>query len=345
MGAFIATDKFSETLRRKGIDVERRRILISNFLGSGQEQDLTEPPNCRGFGRVRHFRRRSSSGWPENPLPIEPARRALALEPTDQLKAQVFQNAVCNWRCWYCFVPFQLLDGREENGSWLSAADLLELYLAEPTEKRPRMIDLTGGQPDLVPEWVPWMMLELRNRGLEGKVYLWSDDNLSNDYFWQHLTERDREMIAMFRGYGRVACFKGFDAASFAFNTKAAPEIFERQFTLFERMLSTGIDLYAYTTFSAPSADGIDDAMARFVDRLQAIHPSLPLRTVPLEIVMFGVVKQRLQRLRLVPGEAEALNNQRRAIDAWLRELDRRFSRAERATNISDIPLGSQRAP
>ena len=30
------------------------------------------------------------------------------------------------------------------------------------------MIDLTGGQPELVPEWVLWMMLELREHTLFG---------------------------------------------------------------------------------------------------------------------------------------------------------------------------------
>ena len=34
-----------------------------------------------------------------------------------------------------------------------------------------------------------------RERGLEGSVYLWSDDNLSNDYFWQHLGSEDIDLI------------------------------------------------------------------------------------------------------------------------------------------------------
>ena len=337
--AYIETDRFSEELRRKGVDLAQHRILVSNFRGSGQDKDLKVPPNCNGYGRVRHFNRQSASGWPGNPLPIEPARRSLGLDATDQVKAQVFQNAVCNWRCWYCFVPFRLLDGREDSGGWLSATDLIDLYLAEPAASRPPMIDLTGGQPDLVPEWIPWMMNELRVRSLESKVFLWSDDNLSNDYFWKYLSDADREMIASFQGYGRVACFKGFDAASFSFNTKAAPDLFDRQFDLFARLLSTGIDLYAYATFTSTSATGIEAAMARFVDRLQSIHPNLPLRTVPLEVGIFGVVRERLAKLRLPVTGDEALTNQRRAIDAWSHELERRFTVAQRAANIVDVPL------
>ena len=57
------------------------------------------------------------------------------------------------------------------------------------------MIDLTGGQPDLTPEWVPWMIQEIRARGLEDTVYLWSDDNLSTDYFWRYLSTNDIDLV------------------------------------------------------------------------------------------------------------------------------------------------------
>src|SRR5690606_36319878 len=127
-----------------------------------------------------HFRREASPGWPPNPLPIDPASKILGITAADLLRAQVFQNASCNWRCWYCFVPFSLLGANEALSGWLSASELIDLYLNESS--RPRVIDLSGGQPELVPEWVPWMMRELTDRGLEREVYLWSDDNLSNDY-------------------------------------------------------------------------------------------------------------------------------------------------------------------
>src|SRR5688572_18884496 len=84
-----------------------------------------------------------------------------------------------------------------------------------------------------------------KNLSLEEKIYLWSDDNLSNDYFWQFLMPEDIELIGTYRNYGKVCCFKGFDSASFSFNTKAAPELFDQQFRLFKRYLGLGIDIYA----------------------------------------------------------------------------------------------------
>jgi uncharacterized Fe-S cluster-containing radical SAM superfamily protein len=248
------------------------------------------------------------------------------------MTAQVFQSASCNWRCWYCFVPFNLLSANEHHAGWLTAGDMVDLYLAEPN--RPRVIDCSGGQPDLVPEWVPWMMGALRERGLADSVYLWSDDNLSNDYFWRYLSDADRELVASWDRYGRVCCFKGFDAASFAFNTKAAPELFDRQFDLFARLLELGIDLYAYATFTAPVATDLPGSMARFVDRLQDIHPSLPLRLVPLRIEAFGVVAPRLREVHV-----RALDVQEDAVAAWNDQIAARFTEAQRAVPMLLVPL------
>lgn len=337
MPNLIDTDTLSMRYRTAAVDLDDKRLLITNFHGTEQEVDLTELANCNGYGRIRHFRREASDGWPSNPLPIDPASKALGLARVDLLRAQVFQNAVCNWRCWYCFVPFDLLSANHKHSGWLSAADLIDLYLdqAEP----PPMIDLTGGQPDLVPEWVPWIMAELRARGLDRAIYLWSDDNLSTDYLWRFLTDDQLELLSTYPSYGRVCCFKGFNSASFTFNTKAEPSFFDRQFKLMGKLLDLGLDIYAYTTFTTPFRANIREDMSRFVDRLQTLDENLPLRTVPLEIKLFTPTRNRLDDARM-----EALEHQRVAVEAWCAELELRFPSVLRDLSIADVPLRSLRA-
>jgi len=332
MTPIIDTDDFSTKLRAKAVRPATRELLVTRLAGSDQVQDLTEKPLCDGFGRIRHFKRVSSTDWVLNPLPIDPAAHRLGLPVTDGVNALVFQNAACNWRCWYCFVPFKLLNADERYAAWFTADQLVDLYLAagRPTP----MIDLSGGQPELTPEWVPWMMEALERRGLADKVFLWSDDNLSTDYFWRYLPAKEIERVRAYRMYSKVCCFKGFDSESFAFNTRAAPELFDRQFELFARYLALGIDLYAYATFTAPRALGIERKMGIFVDRLQRIHPALPLRTVPLEIIGYGVVEDRDFK-----QQAEAMDAQRAAIEAWKRELERRFPSELRGRSIVEIDL------
>lgn len=329
----IDTEAVSLRYRNMAVDPAQKRLLLTNFHNTEQEPDLTEPPNCNGFGRIRHFRRETPNGWPRNPLPIDPVRKQLGLGPADQLRAQAFQNAVCNWRCWYCFVPFNLLSANRQHSDWLGPSELIDMYLQQPDP--PAMIDLTGGQPDLVPEWVPWMMEELKRRQLTNDVFLWSDDNLSNDYFWRFLSDPERELVATFENYARVCCFKGFDPESFEFNTLAEPALFDTQFVIFGRLLETGMNLFAYVTITTPSRERIDDGISRFVDRLQEVHPNLPLRTIPLEIQMFTPVQHRLNEVK-----KEALKNQWLAVEAWNKELENRYSVAERNLSICDVRLG-----
>jgi uncharacterized Fe-S cluster-containing radical SAM superfamily protein len=278
----INTGASSARYRSLLIEHSARRIRITNYKGTEQEQDLSESPNCGGFGRIRHFSRHTSDGWVPNPLPIDPALRAFGAEGLDTLRAQVFQNAACNWRCWYCYVPFDLLSANPTYSDWLTAGEMLDMFLAQ--KDRPTVIDLSGGEPGLTPEWIYWVLEELHSRGLEHDFYVWSDDNLSADYFWTHLSEAQRERITTFSNYGRVGCFKGIDQESFAYNTGASPEGFGVQFELMRRLIQTGMDVYGYVTFTTASTQDVRERVSRFVDRLQEVNAYLPLRMVTLQV-------------------------------------------------------------
>lgn len=332
----VDTEKWSERFRRATLDLQNQRVLVSNLNDTLQQCDVSEPLVCNGFGRIRHFRRAVSNGWPQNSLPLDPAASALGTEYSYDVRAIVFQNAACNWRCWYCFVPFELLAAHPKTSRWLSAKELVDLYVQE--KHHAPVLDLSGGQPELTPEWVFWVMTELKERSLEDSVYLWSDDNLSTDYFWRYLSSAQQEFVAGYRNYGRVGCFKGFDEESFAYNTAATTDLFERQFELMHRYLSAGIDMYAYATFTTPNRDRITERMRCFVDRLQRIDPNLPLRTIPLEVQAFSPVLPRLNSVHTA-----ALENQTFAVGAWQEELARRFRRDLLSRPIVDIPLVQSR--
>jgi uncharacterized Fe-S cluster-containing radical SAM superfamily protein len=328
----INTDRVSIELRRRGVDLEKHRILVTYYPGSAQSQDLSEPPNCDGTGRIRHFHRGADERW-SNPLPMDPACRALHLSTTDALQAQVFQNAICNWRCWYCYVDFDLLSANPKHARWMTTDELVALYRRDAPNTP--VLDLSGGQPDLTPEWVPWTMESLQRAGLADSVYLWSDDNLSNDFLWRFLSPEQLDALSNYPMYGKVACFKGIDPQSFSFNTLADPSLFDRQFQLFGKLLGLGIDLYAYVTFTTPSGVDLRDKVARFVDRLQSIDELLPLRTVPLRVAVFTPTTSRLS-----PAHSAALLHQETVLDLWREELAARFSESLRARPITDVRIG-----
>ncbi len=308
--AAIRTDDVAARMRSRIVRPALRELLVTRLEGSEQEGDLTSPVNCGGLGRIRHFRRSTAPGWPANFLPIDPAARALNRPQTDLVEAEVFQNAACAWRCWYCYVPFELLGGDERRGEWVTADDMVQRYAALPD--RPGILDLSGGSPDLTPEWVPWTIEALERQGISDTTYLWSDDNLSTDLVFTVLDDQQRRSMAR-PGYGRVCCFKGFDAESFAYNTGAEPDGFSLQFDRFSRYLDLGIDLYAYVTLTGPERDGVEDKMATFIERLEKMWGALPGRTVPLRIDTFGpMVARNAKRDLAVP-----LAVQEAAIAVW----------------------------
>ncbi|MBI1198713.1 MAG: hypothetical protein GC203_12695 [Phenylobacterium sp.] len=335
----IDTGAFTAQMRAKIVRPASGEILISRLAGSDQQADLTVPPNCDGLGRVRHFRRATAAGWPQNPLPIDPAARALGGVPGDMVRAQVFQNAACGWRCWYCFVPFAMLNGNAANGVWRTAEQLVSLYATEAD--RPDVIDLSGGSPDLTPEWIVWMMDALEEAGLAETTYLWSDDNLSTDYVFTKLSDAQRERLAAYRNYGRVCCFKGFDAASFAFNTTAQADGYDAQFERFGQYLELGLDLYGYVTLTGPGVAAAANGVPALLDRLQRLDPNLPLRVIPLEIGNFSPTRERDARGGHARFEAAA-PVQDAAIAIWMDELDRRYPADLRTRAIVDVPLGVQ---
>ena len=331
----IDTSKFSDHLRSRGIRAETQEVLVTQFHGSEEERDFSLPANCGGFGRIHHFKRSQGVDWPANPLPIDPACNALKLPLKDSLQVQVFQNAICSWRCWYCFVDFDLLSANPKFAAFKTAAELIDLYLTDSVQAG--VIDLSGGQPDLVPEWGYWVYRELSARGLLGRVYLWTDDNLSNDYLWRFLTPEQIRELAASPFYGRVGCFKGFDPESFSFNTKASPDLFSQQFSLMKRLIAGGFDVYGYVTLTSASDENVSRHVCDFVDRLQEVHPLFPLRTVPLKISAFTPTQGRLDS-----AAERALGVQHEAVAAWVAELETRFPYEMRSLSITEHRLDNR---
>jgi uncharacterized Fe-S cluster-containing radical SAM superfamily protein len=331
----IQTEAESERLRAISIDLDAGKILVSRLEGSDQEPDISEPVNCAGLGRLRHFGRATSAGWPANPLPLGPAMASLPRQAESPTVAQVFQNASCNWRCWYCYVPFNLLAAHPSRSEWKTPGELVDLWRSEPNPSA--ILDLSGGQPDLVPEWVVWTMKALSERGLERSTYLWSDDNLSTAFLWRFLSDADLELLGKYPTYGRAVCFKGIDSQSFALNTAADPLLFDRQFEYARRLIDIGIDVFAYATVTNDSQDAdIQSQVNAFADRLQGVHELMPLRTIPLEIEVFGPVVPRIR-----DEHQRALVKQQLAIEAWMSMLEERFTSEQRATPIFEIPVAT----
>lgn len=326
----LDSKKLAERLREKSVDRQTKTIRMTRFPGSDQVTDLSTPPNCGGFGRIHHFRLEPDPNWITNPLPTLPACKYLGVPVTDVLLAQVFQLGACDFRCWYCFVDFELLSASPKHSEMVSPRQLLQMMLDEKVNSQ--VIDLSGGQPELVPEYVLWFLEARKDLDLEQSHFVWSDDNLSTDYTWRYLSEEEISFMVQTPGYARVGCLKGFDAESFFFNTRADGALLDQQIELLGRFVKAGFDQYGYITITTMNTDDLRGKVARLLDEIQnRVHPNFPLRIVPLRVFGFNANANRYNK------EAEA--NQFRALEAWLAEMQKRFSSAELATPITEVNI------
>lgn len=291
-----ATIEKQHGLRAKLVDLENRRVLVARIENSIEADDEYARVNCAGYGRIRRYST-FKLHFDQTITSKQPLGWARSKDGT--YETQVFQLAGCDFRCWYCFVDDALLRADKNRANWFSAEELLNLALEEFVT--PAVIDLSGGQPELVPEFTFWMMEAVEKKGLRGKLAIWSDDNLSSDFFWTFLNADQRKYVANFPGYTRTVCIKGFDAAGFTANTGAPEFLFERQLQLLQRLVDEGFRLEIYLTMldiprpSDQAAAAIDSLLVR----LASIHPSLPSRVVPLKIHPFGNMLGRATGRRL----------------------------------------------
>ncbi len=313
----LGSENLVDTLRHRCVDIPQHRVLVSDIARSTQATDLSVPPNCSGIGRIRHFRTHTANGWPPNVLPALPASLWLKRPMQEETKAQVFQLSGCPLRCWYCYVPYPLLSGNQHLSQWKSASDLIDLYLKE--ENRPDIIDLSGGAPELAPEWVSWMISELRTRELDQKVFLWSDDSLTTDLLLRPSMRDILKIMEQFGGYGKVCCLKGISPASFQFTTGADGEGFSRQLDILCGYLRTGLNLYGYITFAFPEEEGLAGTIDSLLDKIQSVDETFPARIVPLRVERFMNMVSRTSEHRNT-----AMRYQDEVVEIWEDRLSRR---------------------
>lgn len=317
------------------IDLKTEKILLAKIEGSDQEQDLTEKPTCGGFARIHHFRR-NIKDWIDDPLPIDPANRYFGIQDGQpQINVQVFQLPICNMNCWYCFVPDNLRRLDSKNSKWFSVKEIVDRLEKECVDRS--VIDLSGGNPELTPEWPLWLARELKRRNLDWKYYIWSDDTLSTENMFKYLTDEEIDELSQYKNYGKVCCFKGFDAESYEFNCSLPKRLFYDTFKILKKYIQRGFDVYGYITLTTNDVEDIETKIGNFMDLVQKeVTKNFILRIIPLKIFQFTPTKGRMIKKK---DSLQALKNQEIVLNAWKKELKKRFSSKELRKSVCDVKI------
>lgn len=323
-----------EILRDALFHKSTKSIRLASLCNNAQSQDISNDILMNGYCRLHTFLETQKDSWLPDPLPTIPAARALKCLPEDVRNARVLQLSGCNIRCWYCFVDYQNLSPHNESSSFFSVDAILDALTSHA--EQPMVLDLSGGNPALVPEWFLWSIQEIKKRKFS-HVYIWGDDNLTTDFFFTKLTKDDRKELVDFPFFGSVGCFKGFDEDSFRFNLGNPSMPFKRQFDIFQQLFSIGWDIYGYVTFTTPIASDIKRKVSCFVDMLQNIDHNLPMRVIPLEIKLYTPTTSRVGELH-----KKSLSIQYDVLHCWQEELHSRFPDELLKQDINDIKFISR---
>jgi len=320
-----------EAIRKKIVNTTEHAVKITKLINTIEGADTNCNVNCNGFGRIRKYQQ-FQLFFDNSRQRGKKLLRGLNPETTCYT-SQVFQIEGCNIRCWYCYVDDCALAACSEEAEWITVDDMLDLFFQNNTP--PYIIDLSGGQPDLVPEWCFWIMQDIEKRGMKDNVFVWLDDNLTTVHLMEnYLTVDEIIYMSSFPKHSRTCCFKGYDENSYTFNTRSSATSLDLQLKNFKKLFDYGFDLYAYVTLTGPRGNVTKDKLSYFMDELQKIHPFLPLRTIPLIIKNFNATS-----LRLNTTYKEALKEQYLAFEYWDTLLGNRFTFSERQIPYEDIKM------
>lgn len=322
-----------QTFREKSLRLDKQQILISEIPESDVAGSSVARINCQGFGMVRKSVTHRSDDWPDiNILPqLVPQKLGIPIEHA--ATTQIFRDAACNFRCWYCFVDFRFLKADQNRSRFFTTDELIELYLKEPNPSK--IIYLTGGQPDLLPEWTFWMMRSLERMNLQDRVFLWQDDNLSTEFLWEKLSREQIDYMRSYRNYARATCIKGISAQTFSENTGADPKFFDLQLKILGGLVKEGFDVYTYLTLLSTSVTTAQYDIPILIERLQReVHPNMPLRIFPSKVVDFPETTRRMNGVHI-----SMMQHQYILLDIWREEMAKRYTINELTLPMSQVSL------
>ena len=312
--------------------LKKNKFLMSKIITNSDKEKRRLNVNCNEFGRIRIFQRKKFSDWNEDPIPMDIISNKMKIGKLNEIPVQMFEVAKCNLHCWWCYLPKQLRNITEEYTKWFSVSELFNVFERENNDVK--VIYLSGGNPELVPEFVYSYMKELDKRKRSQEIFLWSDDVLTTDYLVEKMSEEQINYMTKYKNYAKVCCLKGFDNESFEYNTGINGKEFDNQIKRLKICIDIGFDVYGYIILVCKDLNNIEFKIKQIMNKLQEISYFLPLRIIPIKIEKFSAVIERLNEER-----EQSILNQYQVLKIWNNELKNRFTKAEIKCNIADLKL------
>ena len=219
------------------------------------------------------------------------------------------QVGLCNYHCWYCYVPEDILRGKRVQS--LTAEQLVESFLQTRAKERTRGLEsnvlrISGGEPFLAPDLVLQCLEYIERVGLQEEVFVWSETNLSpflkeaGDQStlvetWLEEQGKTLEDLASFNNFALHPCLHGTTFLDFAQTTLVRAEFFDRLVSAFGTLVDCRVDIYPTLSSNTSPSEGLEYLFSK----LKTISKKLPLRFALIEDDFnYPPVDERLSRER-----------------------------------------------
>jgi uncharacterized Fe-S cluster-containing radical SAM superfamily protein len=256
------------------------------------------------------------------------------------------QIGLCNFHCWYCYVPEAVLRG--SGAQYLTPQDLVDQFLKIrcARESKSSVLRISGGEPFLAPDLVLDCLEYLERIGLDKEVFLWSETNLSPflseepggpvlAQIWLQQRGSRLEDLASFRNFALHPCLHGTNPSDFHQTTLAQAEFFDRLVEAFATLVRSRIAIYPTISSNASPSDNLDSLFSK----LKAIHPNLPLRFALVTYdFAYPPVNERLTREHRTPTRYDS----RSMISKWDELLRKHYGKSYAEIPRKDVGLDDQ---
>jgi uncharacterized Fe-S cluster-containing radical SAM superfamily protein len=203
------------------------------------------------------------------------------------------QVGLCNFYCWYCFVPDVLLRGKKVQ--YLTSEEIVKQFLEIRNNDKKQgfesnVLRISGGEPFLAPDLILECLEYLHDNGLEKEVLLWSETNLSPFLkegpdglplaeIWLEEKGKNLKDFAKFNNFVLHPCLHGTTPQNFAQITLVREDFFDQLVEAFKVLINNRIDIFpTISSNTCPSKD-----IANLFLRLKEINERLPLRFALVE--------------------------------------------------------------
>jgi uncharacterized Fe-S cluster-containing radical SAM superfamily protein len=215
-------------------------------------------------------------------------------------------GACCGFNCWHCYLAQDHIRGVSNDMEFLEPREIVDRYLEEREHQSNKQdsspIDLfriSGGEPFLVPDLILAVLQELRQRGLDDKIFLWAETNMAplyRDFVGDHNflddIQFDLKSLDAFKNFALHPCFHGISKDDYLNNTALTDFTFDGFLQAFDLLVQSGIDIYP--TFGSNVNKQL--SVEPFYNAVKAISPEAPKRFALIEYKSgYETVQDRLK--------------------------------------------------